>query len=109
MRCGRSATRGRCTWSMRTVSRPCMTSGLISNVERDEQIQVEVLQVDLVLPRWPIPGIGGASVRDHYVDPAGPAIDPLIKMANIVAIMIISLIAIHGRRGPRRILARWPS
>jgi Na+/H+-translocating membrane pyrophosphatase len=49
-----------------------------------------------VLPIVPIPRIGGASVRDHYVDSAGPAINPLIKMANIVAIMIISLIAIHG-------------
>jgi Na+/H+-translocating membrane pyrophosphatase len=38
----------------------------------------------------------GASVRDHYRDPAGPAINPLIKKANIVPIMIISLIAIHG-------------
>jgi hypothetical protein len=56
----------------------------------------DVLQVDLVLPRGPIPGIGGASVRDHYVDPAGPAINPLIKMATIVQIMIISLIAIHS-------------
>jgi hypothetical protein len=56
----------------------------------------DVLQVDLVLPRRPIPGIGGASVRDHYIERAGPAINPLIKVANIVAIMIISLIAIHG-------------
>jgi Na+/H+-translocating membrane pyrophosphatase len=38
----------------------------------------------------------GESVRDHSTDAAGPAINPLIKMPNIVAIMIISLIPIHG-------------